>query len=235
MPVVSDGVVACVSVPVVVWPDFELELAVALSSAERGGVVALPERLAHDQLGHGDHHHGHEQGDQPRWPAPRPGRCAAVWRSARAGGRPAPARRRRVPRDRGRGASGSGLTASVAGAGLVEHELRLVARERAGDALTRPVQQLAHQRHDHGGDRRGDPGAGDPELRGHGGCRCGGRARDHERARVETTLLALLLALTRARRRSHRTLNIMHALGPAARGRVRADAGPGAARLPTWW
>ena len=90
---------------------------------------------------------------------------------------------------------------------VVEDEGGLVARERAGDALAGPVQQLAHQCHEHGGERRGDPGAGDPELRGHGGGRCGGRACDYERARVETAL-ALLLALTRARRRSHCRRNI---------------------------
>ena len=104
-------------------------------------------------------------------------------------GRPCPARARvRVAAAADRRGRRDGL-AWTRGAPA---ERRLVARPCARDPLGRPVQQLADQRHDDRGHRRGDPCAGDPELRGDGGRRGGRGARDRERPHVEA---ALLLAL----------------------------------------
>ena len=119
---------------------------------------------------------------------------------------------------RARGCAGGALppgcarrSGSSAGAGSVRVRLAAPAPsarrgrvvQRARESLGRAVHRLADQRHQRRGERRGDPGAADPELRGDGSRRGGREARDHERPHVQAALLLALAEHIAARGRSH--------------------------------
>ena len=154
------------------------------------------------------------------WPPPRPARCGGEGNGPTAGGRPAPAPPglRRRPLARGADRRGAAQRARPDGgrgcrapAGRSSTRVRSAQSAGAG---------LADQRHEDRGERRGNPCAGDPELRGDGSRRGGRRARDHERPHVQA---ALLLALAEHSLRGDEAIRDGH----------RSEAGVGSGRWPT--
>src|ERR687898_1953732 len=188
--------------------------ALLAADAQRRAVAALSDRVARDQLGRGEEDDSGDERDRRR-------RCddahgdPATWRprglaidahgtgGAHLGGigigrdvRPGRGLYRGLP---GRTGLGRGGLARLRRTRVWNGGA--VGRQFLRDPLGRAVEQLAEQRHEDRSDRRGNPGARDPQLRGDGGRRCGRDACYDERAKVEA---ALLLALTSARGRSHR-------------------------------